>query len=269
MPPVDTLCQFFDVIETEDHYYVVMEKVEGKDLFETLCRGVIKIDEARDIIRQILGALQTLHGAGRIHKDLKLENVMVDITPSGSEMSSPRSPPRNNKNNSSTRRQRFGSIFSDGQSNASVETDVPNSPTEVKLIDFDTVMDWDLNSPKAKDVLGTDGYIAPESYSGIYSPASDIYCVGVIMYKLFTKKFPHPSEIFNDKPGENWVGCPVMNKIQARLTEYKVDFSKPSLGEHPVAAELCARMLSVNPELRPSASEALRHEWFNVPANSV
>ena len=60
-------------------------------------------------------------------------------------------------------------------------------------------------SPKAKDVLGTDGYIAPEAYlgaegstnkccsamppgcdvpsflggSGDYSPASDIYSIGV------------------------------------------------------------------------------------------
>ena len=28
------------------------------------------------------------------------------------------------------------------------------------------VEDWEPTSPKAKDVLGTDGYIAPESYLG-------------------------------------------------------------------------------------------------------
>merc|ERR1719476_702942 len=87
----------------------------------------------------------------------------------------------------------------------------------VKLIDFDTVQDWEPSSPKAREVLGTDGYIAPEAYSGEYSPASDVYCIGVIMYKLLTRRFPSNSEIFDDKPGENWVGSPAMKRIRERL----------------------------------------------------
>merc|ERR1719327_1440077 len=86
----------------------------------------------------------------------------------------------------------------------------PCSPAMAKLIDFDTVQDWEPMSPKAKDVLGTDGYIAPEAYGGEYSPASDVYAVGVIMYKLLTGRFPSRPDIFDDEPGENWVGSEAM-----------------------------------------------------------
>merc|ERR1719409_2408831 len=105
----------------------------------------------------------------------------------------------------------------------------PVSPVSAKIIDFDTVQDWEPSSPKTKDVLGTDGYIAPEAYSGDYSPASDIYAVGVIMYKLLTRKFPSKAEIFDDQPGENYVGSPAMKRIKERLRKEQIDFTLPPL----------------------------------------
>merc|ERR1719163_554788 len=130
------------------------------------------MEDTREVVRQILEALRVMHGTGRIHKDLKLENVMVDTTPA--------------------------------------------SPT-AKIIDFDTVVDWEPTSPRSKHVLGTDGHIAPEAYSGDYSPASDIYAVGVVLFKLLTRKFPSKPELFDDKPGENYVGSPAMKRIKERL----------------------------------------------------
>merc|ERR1719361_2148020 len=148
MPKTETICELFEVLETRRCYYVVMEKVDGRDLFELTRHASLEQVDAREILRQLLVSLKILHGMGRIHKDVKLENVMVD-------MESP-------KNESSS------------------------AEARVKLIDFDTVQSWEPRSPKSRDVLGTNGYIAPEAYVGQYSPASDMYCVGVIMYRLLT-----------------------------------------------------------------------------------
>mmetsp|Transcript_57896 Transcript_57896/g.130849 ORF Transcript_57896/g.130849 Transcript_57896/m.130849 type:complete len:379 (-) Transcript_57896:109-1245(-) len=233
MPKIETMCHFIDVFETKENYYVVMEKVEGRDLFEQMASERLRINDAREILFQILTAVKAMHDAGRIHKDLKLENVMVDMD------SSPRKVPP-----------------SPGSCTSSMA-----SPG-VKLIDFDTVQDWEPSSPKARDVLGTDGYIAPEAYGGEYSPSSDIYCIGVIMYKLLTRKFPSRADIFDDQPGENWVGSPAMKRIQERLKNEKIDFSRPPLNRCPAAADLVSKMLAYDPNVRYSADDALRHEWF-------
>lgn len=234
MPKIETMCEFLEVIETKDTYYVIMEKVEGKDLFEQMASEGVRKVAAREILYQILDALNKMHQSGRIHKDLKLENVMVDCSPTAKRTPSAR-----------------GDAFFPGDA----------SP-QAKLIDFDTVQDWEPSSPKSKDVLGTDGYIAPEAYGGEYSPASDIYCVGVIMYKLLTRKFPHRPDLFDDQPGENWVGSPAMKRIQERLRTEKIDFTKSPFNSCPQAADLVSRMLCFDPVERLTAEDAMNHPWF-------
>ncbi len=74
-----------EVLEDAESYYVVMEKCKGKDLHESI-HGKSKLDvaEIRDVLFQILTALAELHAEGLVHKDVKLENVMLDRTPSSS-----------------------------------------------------------------------------------------------------------------------------------------------------------------------------------------
>jgi serine/threonine protein kinase len=64
------------VLEDESAYYVVMERVKGKDLFEALCEERLSVADTQEVVKQLLGAISTLHTEGLIHKDLKLENVI-------------------------------------------------------------------------------------------------------------------------------------------------------------------------------------------------
>lgn len=230
IPKSEAVCELGEVIETSRNYYVVMDRIEGQDLFETATKDYVGHAEAREIVRQVLVGLQVLHGAGLMHKDLKMENVMVSRGAAGGR-----------------------------------------GPTSVRarLIDFDTVESWQPDAPRALEVLGTDGYIAPEAYLCDFSPAVDIYCVGVIAYKLLTRRWPSPREFFDDEPGQNWAGSPAMQRIHQRLKDAEVNFRRQPLDTCPQAAGLCRGLLAFDPEERPSAEEALRHPWFSLPEGAL
>jgi len=132
----------------------------------------------------------------------------------------------------------------------------------VKLIDFDTIEEWSSKSPKALIVLGTKRYIAPEAYDGRYSPASDIFAVGVLTYKLLSGSFPFPQAMFDDAPGENWAGSLKMQQIRDRLLNACIDWGHPVFKANPAAQQMLARMLAVNEAHRPSAREALADPWL-------
>jgi len=224
IPKTGSIAQISHVFEDKENYYVVMEKVGGSDLFELLdAEGLLPLVETKAIIRQVLKGVAALHEEGGIHKDLKLENVMVDR-----------------------------SRHAEGD---------PDSPM-VKLIDFDTAQNWEPTSPKAKTVLGTDQYISAEAYAGNYSPASDIFAVGVIAYKLLTGRFPYNSKIFDDEAGENWVGSPKMKQIQERVHKASINWNLPPFNKEPDGVGLVKSMLAPRDNDRPSAKECLDHAFF-------
>jgi len=235
------IARLYEVLEDDTAYYVIMEKVSGQDLFESIAgQALPPVDEVKEIISQVLVGLVELHTSGRVHRDLKLENIMLDRTPRPSRASSRKATAHQEE------------VLS------------PRSPVSVKLIDFDTVEEWAPETPKRRrDVLGTDQYIAQEAYDGNYSPASDVFAVGVIAYRLLTGKFPFKADMFDDKPGENWVGSPKMKEIRNKLRSFKIKFEGYSVFEQDqVACDLLRGMLAVNEQDRPSAAQALAHPWL-------
>jgi serine/threonine protein kinase len=56
---------------------LVMELVEGEDLSRRIARGVIPIDEALSIAKQIADALEAAHEQGILHRDLKPANIKL------------------------------------------------------------------------------------------------------------------------------------------------------------------------------------------------
>lgn len=257
LPASSSICKIYEVWEDPRAYYVVMEKVAGMDLCETThAAGKLPVQEVKEVMRQLLQGVAEMHENGCIHKDIKLENVMLDRSASVS----PSSPSRKSPTNRSTGCRRPLSASLSSQS-------LPCSPCSVKLIDFDTLIDWSPKSPKARDIVGTNQYIAPEAYKGHYSPASDIFSVGVIMYYLLTGDFPFDDRIFANDRGCNTADNPKMREFSSRVLNSQISWDYKVFESEPAAKRLLQTMLSGSFAYRPSALAALRHPWFAGMSN--
>lgn len=68
-----------DVFATSSKIFIVVELVEGGELFEHLVdRTVLPEDEARFFFHQLVDGLMYCHSAGICHRDLKPENLLLD-----------------------------------------------------------------------------------------------------------------------------------------------------------------------------------------------
>ena len=67
--------------------YIVMEQINGEDAFDFLQKnpllGKTNLVLAKKILRDIAVGLATLHAAGFAHRDIKLDNVMLEFSESG------------------------------------------------------------------------------------------------------------------------------------------------------------------------------------------
>ncbi|KAJ3205290.1 Map microtubule affinity-regulating kinase [Dinochytrium kinnereticum] len=68
----------YQVMETEDECFVVMEYAAGGELIDYIAaRNYLTEKEARRLFRQILSAMDHCHMANVVHRDLKLENLLL------------------------------------------------------------------------------------------------------------------------------------------------------------------------------------------------
>ena len=77
------IIRMLDVFENIDHIYIVMENLDGGDLFSFLEKRKFKLPEQRaaKIVHSLAAGVFYLHSYGIVHRDIKPENVlMVDRT---------------------------------------------------------------------------------------------------------------------------------------------------------------------------------------------
>ncbi|MBT9556123.1 MAG: protein kinase [Myxococcales bacterium] len=148
--------QVLDFGSDNGSFFIVMEYVEGRTLFDLLVaeRALPEMRAVR-IMAQALAALQAAHERGIIHRDMKPENILLKQ-----------------------------------------EQDDDGSLTDqVKVCDFGIAkraVDTDEDGPKLTDigsVIGTPLYMAPEQARNLpLDPRTDIYACGVILYRALTGK---------------------------------------------------------------------------------
>ena len=71
--------QMYEVIATESSVWIVTELCSGGELFDYLVeKGRMSEEETKFMFGQLCLAVAYLHGKGIVHRDLKLENVLLD-----------------------------------------------------------------------------------------------------------------------------------------------------------------------------------------------
>ena len=98
---------------------------------------------------------------------------------------------------------------------------------------------------------GSAGYIAPEIFKGIgYGFKADIFSLGCVFYNLLTGLYLFSGKDTNHILRSNWK-CDLSN-----IKSFLKDIS-------PQGRDLLLKILSPNPDYRPTAKDALKHEWFS------
>ncbi|KAG7548533.1 Protein kinase domain [Arabidopsis suecica] len=69
----------YEVIETPDNIYVVMEYVKSGELFDYIVKnGRLQEDKARHLFQQLISGVEYCHHNRIVHRDLKPENILLD-----------------------------------------------------------------------------------------------------------------------------------------------------------------------------------------------
>lgn len=71
--------QLYEVIQTESHIWMVTELCTGGELYDLVARrGALPETEACALFSQLCLAVSYIHELGIVHRDLKLENILLD-----------------------------------------------------------------------------------------------------------------------------------------------------------------------------------------------
>lgn len=72
------IVQIYDVVETEQRFFLVMEYVEGRSLSRYLKENQLSQRQKLVLLTQVLDGLAVAHRQNIIHRDLKPDNILID-----------------------------------------------------------------------------------------------------------------------------------------------------------------------------------------------
>jgi serine/threonine protein kinase/Tfp pilus assembly protein PilF len=148
------ICSIYDIDESGDQTFIVMELLEGRTLRERVAQGSIETGELIDIAIQITDALEAAHAKGIIHRDLKPANIF--ITSRGQ-----------------------AKILDFGLAKF----------TEVRQDSTDTTLTAGETLTGTGSTVGTIAYMSPEQARGeVLDTRSDLFSLGAVLYEMATGK---------------------------------------------------------------------------------
>lgn len=218
----------YELYETPRCLWIILELVDGGDLFHHLAENAEYSEaSASRHMREMLSGVHYLHSLGVVHRDLKLDNILLS----------------GKGKNCTVKLADFGlsALIRLGEAGYDVE----ESSKRKKYNHL-------------KDMWGTKEYFAPEVIDLGYGPQADVWALGCILYELLCghQAFPKWRGEQDDKPLYNRI-CKGQFDINAHGLEHV----------STEARDLISRMLTVDPTSRWSASECLTHPWItNVSA---
>ena len=158
-PNIVKIYEFYDI---KDNYYLITELCKYGDLYNYI-KFTFSEKQLCVLFYQVFSGLIYLHENKIIHRDLKLENIMID----------------------------------------SIEKDnITCEPYfYIKIIDFGSAKYFSKQRIE-NEIIGSSYYIAPEVLKQKYNEKCDTWSAGVLLYMLLTKKAPFNgknSEIIMEK----------------------------------------------------------------------
>ena len=180
------IIKLIDFIQSVNHYYVVMEYCNGGSLSDCLekCGGRFPVKIIQYLMIQIVNGLKYIHSHKVIHRDLKLDNILINFKNESDKL-------KNNLLASEVKIIDFGLAIKLG-------------PEECAKTFIGSPIFMD---PKILGVFQDDGKLGELQE---YDEKADIWSLGVICYQIFTGK-----SLYNAENIKQLVK-------QAKLGDYKI-----------------------------------------------